>query len=203
MSYSRLLPAVLTVTALIVGSASAEAGQARGRAGAVGRAAPAVRATAVVRPGIGPGGVGVAGFRPYGFGYGYPFFRPGLSIGFYGGYPYGYWGYPYGYPYGYAYPYPYGYYDPSVYPAPPAGYVAAAPGGGYGSVRIEGAPPDAQVFADGYYVGIVSDFDGSYKHLDLPAGAHRIEVRTAGAPPSTVDVKVEPGQTITYHANAR
>ena len=101
------------------------------------------------------------------------------------GYSYGY-GYPaYGYPYGYA--------------APPAGYVGAA----YGGVRIQGAPRDAQVFADGSYVGIVDDFDGTLQHLNLPAGAHEIEIRIQGRPPIGVDVNVRPGQTTTYHANVR
>jgi hypothetical protein len=134
-----------------------------------------------------PGVVGVAPYRPYYYGY-----RPGLTLGFgfYAGYPYGY---PYYYPYGY-----YGYYG---YPPPPPAYVTAAPGVAYGGVRIEGAPSDAQVFVDGYYVGIVDDFNGTFQHIDLPAGPHQIEVRAAGSPPAQVDVRVEPGQTITYHAD--
>jgi hypothetical protein len=189
MSYSRLLPAALTVAVLITGAASADAGQGR----AAGRGVATRGAVAVGRPAIGvTGGVRVGGvFRPY---Y-YPGFRPGFGFGFgFYGYPYG-WGYPYGY-----YGYPYGYYDP-YYAAPPAGYVQPGSVAGYGSVRIEDAPRDGQVFADGYYVGIVSDFNGPVRHLDLPAGAHRIEVRVPGVPPSAVDVKVEPGQTITFHAS--
>jgi hypothetical protein len=76
-----------------------------------------------------------------------------------------------------------------------AGYGAA-----YGGVRIQDAAPDAQVFVDGYYVGIVDDFDGPFQRITLPAGPHQIEVRAQGFPPATVDVLVEPGQTITYHA---
>jgi hypothetical protein len=201
---------------LPAGTASA---QVRGRAGhgpVVGHA---------VSRGFGPRGFGggrpifvsprivrVAPYRPY-F---YPF-RPGLRFGFYAsfGYPY-YYGYPYpvySYPYGY-YPYAAGYgyggygysgygYGGSGgygYPMPPPSYVSMRPGAAYGGVRIEGAPRDAQVFADGYYMGIVDDFDGTFQHLNLEAGVHQIEIRAAGQPPISFQVNVQPGQTITYHA---
>jgi hypothetical protein len=125
-------------------------------------------------------------YRPY-----YYPARTRLSIGVYAGYPYGY---PYGYSsYGYGYPgyaYP-GYANP--------GYAYAA----YGGVRIQGAPRNAQVFADGYYAGVVDDFDGVFQRLDLPAGPHRIEIRAPGFPERSVDVRVEPGRTITFHADGR
>ena len=38
------------------------------------------------------------------------------------------------------------------------------PGRAYGGLRITGAPHEAQVLADGYYVGIVDDFDGVFQH---------------------------------------
>ena len=111
--------------------------------------------------------------------------RLGPELGFGFGYPYGYaggyWGYPYG---GYAYGYP--------------GYAAAT----YGGVKIENAPPDAAVYADGYYVGTVDDFNGSFQKLNLEPGAHHIEVmRPAGAPPASVDVNIRAGQTVTFRAN--
>jgi hypothetical protein len=150
----------------------------------------------------------VVGYAPY-YPYYYPY-RAGLTVGFYAGvgFPYGYasFGYPYPY-YGYRgyYGYPgYGYpgYGPYGYPLPPAGYVSMAPGHAYGGVRIQGAPLDAQVFADGYYVGIVDDFDGTYQHVNLEAGRHQIEIRLPGgnSEPMRIDVNVLAGQTITYHA---
>jgi PEGA domain len=146
--------------------------------------------------------VGVYPYRPY-----YYPFRPGLTLGFYSGfgygypyaypYPYGYYGYPYGYPYASgAYGYGYGY--------PPASYVSAQPGVAYGGVRIEGAPKDAQVFVDGTYVGVAEDFDGPVRHLNLPAGAHQIEIRpTDGSQPIAFDVNVQGGETISVHADVR
>ena len=62
---------------------------------------------------------------------------------------------------------------------------------------------DAQVFADGYYVGIVDDYDGTFQHLNLQPGVHQIEIRVAGRSPISVDMNVTPGQTVTYHANVR
>ncbi|HEX5473411.1 MAG TPA: hypothetical protein VFX12_02015 [Vicinamibacterales bacterium] len=94
----------------------------------------------------------------------------------------------------------YGYgYDPYAYAAPD-GYFNPIPGHFYGGVRIKDAPRDAQVFADGYYVGIVDDFDGIFQHMNLEAGPHHIEIQAAGYAPIAFDVDVPAGETITYHA---
>jgi hypothetical protein len=199
MSYSKSI-ATLFVVFVCTTAPSAHAGQRSGgrapsQGSAAGRAAPRINGGGVR---VAPRVIGGIGYRPY-----YPYYRPGFALGFgygYYGYPYAYgypyYGYGYGYPYGYAYPaYGYGY----GYAAPGAGYVSA----GYGGVRIQGAPRDAQVFADGYYVGIVDDFDGTLQHLNLPAGAHEVEIRIPGRQPSAFDVNVQPGQTVTYHANVR
>ncbi|HMB80343.1 MAG TPA: PEGA domain-containing protein [Vicinamibacterales bacterium] len=218
MSYSKSIAIVLTTvvcaTAFAVDAGAQSRGRSAGRAPSggttVGRAAPRV-----VSPGVGSRVVGGAPLRSYYYPYYYGF-RPGLSIGLGFGYPYYYgaYGYPYYGAYGYGYPYSsygygYGGYDPGAYAAP--GYAApgyAAPGyavrsgGGYGGVRIQGAPKDAQVYVDGYYSGIVDDYNGPYQRLDLPAGAHAIEIRTPGGP-MAFDVNVTPGQTLTIHGNVR
>jgi len=159
--------------------------QAQHRSGSSGgRVAP--RGGAVVTA---PRGGGVVG-RPF---YGRPYYYgPRFSFGFYGGYPYYY---PYYYPYGYYgsyYGYPYGY--------PYGGYGVGVGNGGYGGVRIKDAPEHAQVYADGYYVGVVDDFDGTFQHLNLEPGSHHIEIRPEGAAAIAFDVNITPGETITYHA---
>jgi PEGA domain len=186
------LTAAMFAAALAVG-ASPAAAQHRGGA-VVGRAAPRVVGSPRI---ISPRVVGVVPFRPYYYPY-----RPGLTVGFFPGVG-GYYGYPYGYVgYGYPWGYPYGYYGyPGYYPPP--GYVSVVPGRSYGGVRITGAPREAQVFADGYYVGVVDNFDGTFQHLNLEAGPHRIEIRHEGAEPVAFDVNVRPGETITYHAAIR
>jgi hypothetical protein len=115
--------------------------------------------------------VTVIPYRPY-------VYRPRLGIGVY----YGAGG---SYPYGHT---PRGYYDP-------------IPGRAYGGLRITDAPREAQVFADGYYVGIVNDFDGIFQHLNLEAGPHRIEIEVPGYESIAFDVMVQPGRTTTFRAN--
>jgi len=139
------------------------------------------------------------GYPYYGYGYpyyGYPSFSIGFGIGF--GYGYGYYGYPY---YGYAYP---GYtYAAPVYvqggtTSGGSGQVYGNSGGpAYGGVRISGAPTDAQVYADGYFVGEMAELNGT---VSLTAGVHKIEVRIPGQQSIEFDVNIQPGQTITYRA---
>jgi len=125
------------------------------------------------------------GYPYYGYGYCYPGFS--FSLGFGYGYPYAY-AYPYPYPYAYGYPAP-------EYP----GYVAVAPGGdqGGGGVRIDVDQRDAEVFVDGYRAGVVADFYGSSHQMNLQPGTHRVEIRHAGFQTETIDVDVQPGQTVT------
>jgi hypothetical protein len=196
----KLLTAAAVVAVLAFGAAPASAQHRGGRAvggghavaghAVVGRAVPrGAFAPRIIRPAI----VGVVPYRPY-------YYRPrvflGLGLGYGYGYPYGYgYGYPYyGYPYGYP---AYGY----GYPTPP-GYLAAVPGHAYGGVRITDAPKDAAVYVDGYYVGVVDDFDGVFQHINLEAGPHRVEIRMPdpNEPPIQFDVNVRPGETITYRA---
>ena len=71
-------------------------------------------------------------------------------------------GYGYPYPIG-GYPYPYRYYND--------------PGG---SVRVEVKPNNAEVYVDGYYAGIVDDFDGTFQRLRVPPGEHEIALHLDG-----------------------
>jgi len=129
--------------------------------------------TVIVPRYIQPTIVTVVPYRPY-------VYRPRFGIGVY----YGAGG---AYPYGYT---PRSYYDP-------------LPGRPYGGLRITDAPPEAQVFADGYYVGIVDDFDGVFQHANLEAGTHRIEIQAPGFESVAFDVLVQPGRTITFRADMR
>lgn len=42
------------------------------------------------------------------------------------------------------------------------------------SVRVEVTPRDAEVFVDGYYAGVVDDFDGMLQRLRVEPGQHEI-----------------------------
>ena len=204
MTYTKLITATALLGAIAV-AASADAGDQRaaGR-----RAAAPPRGVGQAVPRVGPAPRVIDGrfggrllpSRPYFY---RPYYRPavrlGIGIGY--GYPYGSYGYPYGYG-SYGYPaYGYGSYGYPAYGYPYA--YGVRPYRAYGGVRITDAPRDAEVLVDGYYAGIVDDFDGVFQHLDLEAGPHRIEIRARGYQPIAFDVRVEPGQTITYRAGLR
>lgn len=177
--------AVLSLSLIGAVSSVEAAGRQRGRsssAGSAGRAVPRGSAPYVAGSRV----VVRTPYRPY-------YYAPRFGLSFYG-YPYGY--YPYGYGYSYGYGYPYGYY-PGGYGYAVGGYV----GSSYGGVRITDAPEDAAVYADGYYVGTVGDFNGTFQRLDLEAGPHHIEIVRQGGAPASFDVNVRPGQTVTYRAN--
>jgi hypothetical protein len=106
----------------------------------------------------------------------------GRSYRYYRAYPYYGWGWGgwggwggYHYPpfmslYGW-YPYPFGYYPP---------YYAFGPYDRSASVRVQVTPREAEVYVDGYYAGVVDDFDGAFQRLDVTPGSHEITVYLAG-----------------------
>jgi len=105
---------------------------------------------------------------------------PFVGVGFYSN-PYVYpvygapmqWG-----PYPYPYPYPF---------HPPADPGAA--------IRLEVKPKQAEVYVDGYYAGIVDDFDGTFQRLRVPPGDHTITLYLDGYHSVTQKVYLEPDNT--------
>jgi hypothetical protein len=92
------------------------------------------------------------------------------------------WGYAaYGYPYAYGpgfYPsvgFGVGYYPFSI----GVGYVGGPPDP-RGSLRTQVAPRQTEVFIDGYYAGLVDDFDGSFQKLRLDPGPHTVTLYLDG-----------------------
>ena len=61
------------------------------------------------------------------------------------------------------------------YPYPPYGY-AYHPIAPDSSVRLDVKPKEAEVYVDGYYAGVVDDFDGSFQRLRVEPGEHEIEL---------------------------
>ena len=121
----------------------------------------------------------------YGFGLGYFAYDPFL-FGGYGSYSGAYGNGAYGY-------------DP--YQGTGGGGYGGSSGSGYrgvGSLRLKVKPADAQVYVDGYFMGVVDSFDGSFQKLTIEEGAHKVEVRSEGYTPVQFDVMVIPGETITY-----
>ena len=123
---------------------------------------------------------------------------PGWGFGFYLGpapLPYRYYRYP-------AVPYVRTRYYVGVYPtvryAPAVsswqGYYPGA-----GAVRILVDKKDAEVFVDGYYAGIVDDFDGLFQKLYLQPGEHVIELRREGDVTFRQQILVSPDHTQKLH----
>lgn len=123
-------------------------------------------------------------------------------------YVYNYYGYPrYYYPRRY-YPYGYGafglgyfYYDPYVWY--PHDYRFTGYGYGYptGEIRLDVSPRHAEVYVDGYYAGVVDDFDGFFQSLRLEEGPYRLEIVAPGYEPLVFDVRIQPGRKITYRGD--
>lgn len=114
-------------------------------------------------------------FYPY---YAYPSFA--FSVGFGWGHPYygyGYHGYPF---YGYGYPYGYPYYGPGFYD-------------GSASVRLQVMPKEAEVYVDGYFAGMVDNFDGTFQRLRVAPGDHEIQVFMPGHRSFSQKVYLQPG----------
>jgi hypothetical protein len=202
MSYPKFITSLGIVATLALVAPPTASAQARGRAVPRG----SVR---VVRP-----PVHVAPYRSYPYpNYYRPYYRPGVNVGFfygrpgyYGSYAYGapFYGFGFGVGYGYGYPVygpAYGY---APYAYAPYGYgYGGYSGRPYGGVRIDLPQRDAEVYADGYFVGTVDDFDGSLQQANLEAGPHRIEIRDQNFETMSFNVNVEPGRTVTYRATMR
>ena len=61
-----------------------------------------------------------------------------------------------------------------------------------GGLRLEVEPKSAEVYVDGNYAGVVSDFDGRFHHLELTAGGHQVELRAPGYQTRELDIYVQP-----------
>ncbi|HWB31007.1 MAG TPA: PEGA domain-containing protein [Vicinamibacterales bacterium] len=70
------------------------------------------------------------------------------------------------------------YFGPYYGPFYPPANVALAQT--MGAVRLRVRPVDTQVFVNGYYAGVVDDFDGVLQRLYLPPGEHAIELYRPG-----------------------
>lgn len=137
------------------------------------------------------------------YGYGYRSFGFGPSY---------VWPYSFYRPYYYYRPYDYPsfyYYRPHYVPyvwfsSGPVLYDEPYPGvSGYdydrGALRLKVSPKQAEVYVDGYYAGIVDDYDGLFQKLYVHPGEHEIEIRFEGYRPYRQRVFVNPSSTYKIH----
>jgi len=142
------------------------------------------------RPGTGTGDrdrYGNNRHRYYGSPYSYYYYDPyAYSWGYpraYGRYGYGYYDYGFGYGdyYGY-YPYSYGTYR----------YRS----GNIAQIRTLVEPRKTRVYVDGYYAGIVDDFDGIFQRLSVSPGRHDISLKLEGYKTHTFAIYANRDQTL-------
>jgi hypothetical protein len=69
---------------------------------------------------------------------------------------------------------------------------------GLGKLRLDIDQRDAEVYIDGYYAGVVDEFDGVLQGLRLEPGHYGVEVALPGFAPLQFDVQITPGRTTTY-----
>ncbi len=133
--------------------------------------------------------------RAYPYGYG------GFGLGYFYYDPYRWFPGSYGSVYGAYYGGPAGYYG-GYYGGYGGGYN---PGYGYdvGQLRLQVSPRHAEVYVDGYYAGVVDDYDGIAQSLTLESGPYRVELVAPGYEPLEVNVRITPGNKVTYRGELR
>jgi hypothetical protein len=77
-----------------------------------------------------------------------------------------------------------------------------------GGLQLDIEPRRALVYVDGWYVGLVDEFSGYYRHLDVSPGLHTFEIVAIDYEPLVFDMTISPGRTTTYrgslqHASGR
>jgi hypothetical protein len=70
-----------------------------------------------------------------------------------------------------------------------------------GGLQLDIEPRRALVYVDGWYVGVVDQFRGYYRHLDIGAGSHTIEILATDYEPLAFDIAISPGRTIAYRGS--
>ncbi len=65
-----------------------------------------------------------------------------------------------------------------------------------GSARLQVTPRNTQVYVDGYFVGVVDNFDGTLQRLNVEAGEHELQLYLEGYRPFTQKVLFPRGGTL-------
>ena len=94
--------------------------------------------------------------------------------------------YRHGYIHLHGYYYPRYYYDYGAYDT-------------HASIRLLVEPREAEVYVDGYYAGLVDDFDGIFQRLHVTPGRHDITLRLPGLQTWSIEVYATPDRTINVH----
>jgi hypothetical protein len=85
-----------------------------------------------------------------------------------------------------------------IVPVIPAEVVQPAQTELRGGLQLDVQPWRAEVYVDGDYAGLVQDFGGYYRPLELIPGPHAITIVAPDFDPLMIDVVIVPGRTTTY-----
>lgn len=110
-------------------------------------------------------------------------FSFGIGVGYGVAYPWAYWN-------------PYGFYNYGVAIHP--GYATRSYYNYVGGLSLDIQPWGAGVYVDNQYVGVAADFGPNQMPLTLPAGRHRVELRSEGYRTARFNIDVVAGQVIPY-----
>lgn len=70
-----------------------------------------------------------------------------------------------------------------------------------GALVLQTIPDMAQVFVDGYYVGLAEEFGLRGRPMDVSAGVHSIEVRAAGYETLAFSIMIQPNDIVRYRGD--
>lgn len=89
--------------------------------------------------------------------------------------------------------------SPQYYPYPPPYGIYPVRYDNTASVRVIAKPKDAEVFVDGFYAGVVDDFDGIFQRLRVPPGEHEITLYREGYRSAHQKIYLAPRATYKVH----
>ena len=72
-----------------------------------------------------------------------------------------------------------------------------------GNLKLKVKPRSAKVYVDGYFVGIVDEFDGAFQKLPLTAGRHHVKIEAEGYQTEEFDANITATQTVTFQGTLK
>lgn len=72
-----------------------------------------------------------------------------------------------------------------------------------GNLKLKVKPRSAKVYVDGYFVGIVDEFDGAFQKLPLTAGRHHVKIEADGYQTEEFDANITATQTVTFQGTLK
>ena len=72
-----------------------------------------------------------------------------------------------------------------------------------GNLKLKVKPRSAKVYVDGYYVGIVDEFDGAFQKLPLTAGRHHVKIEADGYESAEFDAVITADKTVTFQGDLK